>query len=167
MRSRQGGEIPRASRRPGVAGGARCDRPEQRLAVDITILKPAHDAAWKSSTKVVAAGCGSAWQHIQFERRISPIATSLPSSDLQPTAAAVFEGAEARPGVGQERLRDSFGRAITDLRISVTDRCNYKCVYCRTGNEGAQYTELPVSHYLRMVRILVGLGIEKVRLTGG
>ncbi len=40
------------------------------------------------------------------------------------------------------RLRDSHGRAITDLRISVTDRCNYKCVYCRTGNEGAQFTEL-------------------------
>jgi cyclic pyranopterin phosphate synthase len=68
---------------------------------------------------------------------------------------------------GGTRLRDSFGRAITDLRISVTDRCNYKCVYCRTGNEGAQYTELPIAQYLRMVRILVSLGIEKVRLTGG
>jgi len=42
------------------------------------------------------------------------------------------------------RLRDKLGRAITDLRVSVTDRCNYKCVYCRTGNEGAQYTELPI-----------------------
>lgn len=67
----------------------------------------------------------------------------------------------------QSRLRDSHGRAITDLRISVTDRCNYKCVYCRTGNEGAQYTELPTADYLRMVRLLVSLGIEKVRLTGG
>ena len=65
------------------------------------------------------------------------------------------------------RLRDSFGRAITDLRISVTDRCNYKCVYCRAGDEGASYTELPIADYLRMVRILVSLGIEKVRLTGG
>jgi GTP 3',8-cyclase len=68
---------------------------------------------------------------------------------------------------GGGRLRDSFGRAITDVRLSVTDRCNYKCVYCRTGNEGAQYTELPVAEYLRMVRVLVSLGIEKVRLTGG
>ena len=66
-----------------------------------------------------------------------------------------------------QRLRDSHGRAITDLRVSVTDRCNYKCVYCRTGNEGAQYTELPIADYLRMVRIFVSLGIEKVRLTGG
>jgi GTP 3',8-cyclase len=65
------------------------------------------------------------------------------------------------------RLRDKFGRAITDLRISVTDRCNYKCVYCRTGNEGAQYADLPMSDYLRMVRLMVSLGVEKVRITGG
>jgi GTP 3',8-cyclase len=65
------------------------------------------------------------------------------------------------------RLRDKYGRAITDLRVSVTDRCNYKCVYCRTGNEGAQYTELPVADYLRMVGLFVSLGVEKVRLTGG
>ena len=65
------------------------------------------------------------------------------------------------------RLRDSHGRAITDLRISVTDRCNYKCVYCRTGDEGLQFTELPIDHCLRMVRVFVSLGIEKVRITGG
>jgi len=64
-------------------------------------------------------------------------------------------------------LHDKFGRAITDLRISITDRCNYKCVYCRTGNEGALYGDLPFEDYLRMVRVLVGMGITKVRLTGG
>ncbi|MGA2347152.1 MAG: radical SAM protein, partial [Candidatus Sulfotelmatobacter sp.] len=64
-------------------------------------------------------------------------------------------------------LHDKFGRAITDLRISITDRCNYKCVYCRTGNEGALYGDLPFDDYLRMARVLVGIGIKKVRLTGG
>ena len=64
-------------------------------------------------------------------------------------------------------LHDKFGRAITDLRISITDRCNYKCVYCRTGNEGALYGDLPFSDYLRMARVLVGMGVTKVRLTGG
>jgi cyclic pyranopterin phosphate synthase len=64
-------------------------------------------------------------------------------------------------------LRDKFGRAITDLRIAVTDRCNYKCVYCRTGNGGMLYGDLPFSDYLRMARILAGLGIRKIRLTGG
>ncbi|HZQ25885.1 MAG TPA: GTP 3',8-cyclase MoaA [Terriglobales bacterium] len=65
------------------------------------------------------------------------------------------------------QLIDKFGRAITDLRISITDRCNYKCVYCRTGNEGALYAELSFADYLRMARIFAGLGIEKVRITGG
>ena len=64
-------------------------------------------------------------------------------------------------------LTDKFGRAISDLRISITDRCNYKCVYCRTGNEGALYGELPFADYLRMARVLVSLGTTKIRLTGG
>ncbi len=64
-------------------------------------------------------------------------------------------------------LSDKFGRPITDLRISITDRCNYKCVYCRTGNEGTLYGDLPFADYLRMARIFVGLGINKIRLTGG
>ena len=64
-------------------------------------------------------------------------------------------------------LHDKFGRAITDLRISITDRCNYKCVYCRTGNEGALYGDLPFADYLRMARVLVGMGVTKIRLTGG
>jgi GTP 3',8-cyclase len=77
-------------------------------------------------------------------------------------AAATFGRSPAT-----DRLTDSYGRAITDLRVSVTDRCNYRCVYCRTGNDGAQYSELPLADYLRLIRIFVSLGIEKVRLTGG
>ncbi|HYL91916.1 MAG TPA: GTP 3',8-cyclase MoaA [Alphaproteobacteria bacterium] len=66
-----------------------------------------------------------------------------------------------------DRLRDKHGRTITDLRVSITDRCNYRCVYCRTGNEGALYSELPMADYLRLIRIFVQLGVEKVRITGG
>jgi cyclic pyranopterin phosphate synthase len=66
-----------------------------------------------------------------------------------------------------EVLTDKFGRIISDLRISITDRCNYKCVYCRTGNEGAVYGDLPFADYFRMARVLVGMGIKKVRITGG
>jgi GTP 3',8-cyclase len=65
------------------------------------------------------------------------------------------------------RLVDKFGRNISDLRLSVTDRCNYRCVYCRTGNIGAQFPDMPMSDYLRIVRVFAGLGIQKVRLTGG
>ena len=64
-------------------------------------------------------------------------------------------------------LRDKFGRTISDLRVSITDRCNYKCVYCRTGSEGAQFAELPMPDYLRLIGVFVRLGIQKVRLTGG
>ncbi len=64
-------------------------------------------------------------------------------------------------------LTDKFGRRISDLRISITDRCNYKCVYCRSGTDGPQFPEMPIADYLRMARVFVGLGITKVRLTGG
>jgi len=64
-------------------------------------------------------------------------------------------------------LTDKFGRRITDLRISITDRCNYKCVYCRSGSDGPQFPEMPIADYLRIARLFVGLGITKVRLTGG
>jgi cyclic pyranopterin phosphate synthase len=65
------------------------------------------------------------------------------------------------------RLTDSHGRVIHDLRVSITDRCNYKCVYCRTGEDGPQYPDLAIDEYLRMIRLFVDLGITKVRLTGG
>ena len=64
-------------------------------------------------------------------------------------------------------LTDKFGRRITDLRIAITDRCNYKCVYCRAGNGGIAFSDLPITDYLRLARLFVSLGIEKVRLTGG
>ena len=47
------------------------------------------------------------------------------------------ESQEPQDIFDRSRPTDGFGRAITDLRVSVTDRCNFKCVYCRTGNEGA------------------------------
>jgi len=64
-------------------------------------------------------------------------------------------------------LADKFGRPINDLRIAITDHCNYKCVYCRTGNDGAVYSDLPFTDYLRMARVFAALGIKKIRLTGG
>ncbi|KAA6458603.1 GTP 3',8-cyclase MoaA [Acidobacteria bacterium AB60] len=79
--------------------------------------------------------------------------------------APVLDNPLSKPGPA--RLRDSHGRVIHDLRVSITDRCNYKCVYCRTGEVGAQYPELAIPEYLRLIRLFVDLGITKVRLTGG
>lgn len=67
-------------------------------------------------------------------------------------------------------LIDKFGRAITDLRVSVTDRCNFRCVYCRSAdpdNHMAHDELLEWEEYERLVRILVRMGIRKVRVTGG
>ena len=74
---------------------------------------------------------------------------------------------EPSPVLSALRLTDNHGRVIHDLRVSITDRCNYKCVYCRTGEVGAQYPELGIDEYLRLIKLFVSLGIEKVRLTGG
>jgi GTP 3',8-cyclase len=67
-------------------------------------------------------------------------------------------------------LYDKFGRQITDLRISVTDRCNFRCVYCRSA-EPENYREhdeiLSWAELERLASIFVGLGIRKVRVTGG
>ena len=78
-----------------------------------------------------------------------------------------LSGEERREIANSVSLVDKYGRDIHDLRISITDRCNYKCVYCRSGNDGPAFPELPIADYLRMVRVFVGLGITKVRLTGG
>ena len=67
-------------------------------------------------------------------------------------------------------LNDKFGRQITDLRVSVTDRCNFRCVYCRSAdpeNHMAHHELLEWDEYERLVGILVHMGIRKVRVTGG
>src|ERR1700751_4266142 len=67
-------------------------------------------------------------------------------------------------------LRDKFGRQITDLRISVTDRCNFRCVYCRSADP-ENYRDhdeiLSWKELERLARVFFDLGIRKVRLTGG
>ena len=67
-------------------------------------------------------------------------------------------------------LKDKFGRDIHDLRISVTDRCNFSCVYCKSADPENYFPHrdlLSWDEFLRLSRILIGLGIRKVRVTGG
>jgi len=71
-------------------------------------------------------------------------------------------------------LVDTFGRPLRDLRVSVTDRCNFRCVYCMPREVfGRGYAFLPRAELLtfeeieRVVRVLAVHGLEKVRLTGG
>ena len=71
-------------------------------------------------------------------------------------------------------VRDKFGRPVRDLRISVTDRCNFRCPYCMPAEIfGEKYEFLPRSELLtfeevaRLTGIFVQLGVTKIRLTGG
>ena len=74
----------------------------------------------------------------------------------------------------EEGSRDRFGRPLHDLRISVTDRCNFRCTYCMPKELfGASYRFMPRSELLsfeeitRLTEIFVEHGVRKVRLTGG
>jgi GTP 3',8-cyclase len=69
---------------------------------------------------------------------------------------------------------DQFGRGLRDLRISVTDRCNFRCCYCMPRDVfGADYPFMKSAELLtfeeiaRLARVFAGLGVRKVRLTGG
>jgi cyclic pyranopterin phosphate synthase len=71
-------------------------------------------------------------------------------------------------------VTDTFGRPLRDLRISVTDRCNFRCVYCMPKEVfGRDYRFLPRRELLtfeeieRISRVFVDLGVRKLRLTGG
>jgi cyclic pyranopterin phosphate synthase len=71
-------------------------------------------------------------------------------------------------------LADTRGRPLRDLRISVTDRCNFRCTYCMPREVfDADYKFLPHAAILnfeeiaRLARVFVGLGVQKIRLTGG
>ena len=73
-----------------------------------------------------------------------------------------------------EGSRDRFGRPLHDLRISVTDRCNFRCTYCMPKELfGASYRFMPRSELLsfeeitRLASIFAGHGVRKIRLTGG
>jgi cyclic pyranopterin phosphate synthase len=96
-------------------------------------------------------------------KRIALPLTRKPEAD-----GPAFEPAGEAPMDGP--LLDSFGRIADDLRISVTDRCNFRCTYCMPA-EGLEW--LPKEQILRfeeiesLVRVFVGLGVRSLKITGG
>lgn len=75
--------------------------------------------------------------------------------------------------MAQKQLLDARGRALRELRVSVTDRCNFRCRYCLPRETTKEAAFLPRAELLsfeelaRLSRIFVGLGVSKLRLTGG
>jgi cyclic pyranopterin phosphate synthase len=72
-------------------------------------------------------------------------------------------------------LVDSFGRPLTDLRVSVTERCNFRCFYCHNEGQGTSVLPMQSAHsdemtpdeVERIVRVGAGVGVQRVKLTGG
>lgn len=98
----------------------------------------------------------------------TPVRGSLPAVDGPSTVVGGSAGAAAGGVV------DLHGRPLRDLRISVTDRCNFRCPYCMPAEIfGEKYAFLPRQDILtfeeieRLVRLFVGFGVEKLRITGG
>jgi len=93
--------------------------------------------------------------------RLPVIASSLPSAGGLPPGSA---------SVGPEGMVDPWGRRIVYLRVSVTDRCNLRCVYCMP-EEGLDWIPhekiLTYEEIARVVRVMAAAGLKRVRLTGG
>ncbi|MDA8164595.1 MAG: GTP 3',8-cyclase MoaA [Desulfobacteraceae bacterium] len=80
------------------------------------------------------------------------------------------EGDSLPEGGSHSRLVDAFARTISYLRVSLTDHCNLRCLYCTPKEAGEKLAGAELLTYeeiLRVVELAVGLGIRKVRLTGG
>jgi cyclic pyranopterin phosphate synthase len=85
------------------------------------------------------------------------------------SSSTVIAGNMAPQDTSPAVLIDQFGRRVDYIRLSITDRCDFRCVYCM----GEDMTFLPREEVLsleeceRLVRVFVGLGVQKVRITGG
>lgn len=85
-------------------------------------------------------------------------------------SSALFSAATCSADQVCEPLRDAWGRAHTSLRISVTDRCNIRCFYCMPAERIAfkpRHELLTFEEIERFVRVVVGCGVTRIRLTGG
>lgn len=93
---------------------------------------------------------------------------SQPGAERQPVQAGSPPPAPTRAhamGV----MVDSYGRVIRDLRLSITDRCNFRCVYCMEPDIRFmdRSEALTVEEIVRLARVCMSLGVEKIRITGG
>ena len=90
------------------------------------------------------------------------------ASDARPTRHAMSPVTQIAPHT-EARLIDQFGRQVDYIRLSITDRCDFRCVYCMSEDMTFLPREevLSLEECARLVRIFVELGVSKVRVTGG
>lgn len=110
---------------------------------------------------------------IQAKRETSMAVSRLSLPQLSTRAALsadpCFPRAAPEHVRAARRMVDSHGRVIRDLRLSITDRCNFRCVYCM--DPGVRFMEhahlLSTAEIVRLSRVAASLGVRKIRLTGG
>src|SRR4051812_28439668 len=104
------------------------------------------------------------------------MATIIPLTDTRSASKheALLRAASLATGAAPGPVADTRGRRLHDLRISVTDRCNFRCVYCMPKDVfGRDYPFLAHAELLtfeeitRVAKIFVDQGVSKIRLTGG
>ena len=67
-------------------------------------------------------------------------------------------------------LIDSFGRVIDYIRVSVTERCNFRCLYCMPNTPmdiGREEDDVPLESVLNFIKVVIDEGVKKIRITGG
>ena len=64
-------------------------------------------------------------------------------------------------------MKDYYNRKIDTIRVSVTDRCNLRCIYCYSDDEKKSIGDIPISRITDIIRVAVTLGINRIKLTGG
>ncbi len=131
-----------------------CGRPRRLLPSSIAGLAPGSDVH-RPMAKIIP---------------LTDVRASARSAQLLAAATAAGGPAVAASGF----VADTLGRPLRDLRISVTDRCNFRCVYCMPKDVfGRDYPFLPHGELLsfeeiaRIARVFKAHGVEKIRLTGG
>ena len=106
----------------------------------------------------------------RFSPKVVPLVDLRSGALPIPTAASMPDGHLVANGL----LADTLGRSLRDLRISVTDRCNFRCAYCMPKEIfDKDYTYLPHASLLsfeeivRIAQQFINHGVQKIRLTGG
>lgn len=95
--------------------------------------------------------------------------TSVPKASVPSASGPEASTSETPAASDAPRLIDPFARAITYLRVSVTDRCDFRCVYCMSEHMNflPKKELLTLEELDRMCSAFIGLGVEKLRITGG
>lgn len=107
------------------------------------------------------------------QMKVIPI-TSVASAVKPPSSDFSRDAGHQRDEDSDAALADGRGRALRDLRISITDRCNFRCIYCMPRSAFGKFHTflshgdlLSFEEITRLARRFVGFGVKKIRLTGG